>query len=207
MLRWQYERQEGFESLGPEPVSVLRDWLGDATAAGMREPTAMTIATADAAGQPSARIVLLRGLDQRGLVFYTSYESQKGRELAQNPRGAAVLYWEPLMRQVRVVGTVARLPTEESAAYFATRPAGSRRAAWASAQSTVIRSREALEERFRQMESRFPDDDVPLPPFWGGYRLTPATFEFWAGRENRLHDRLRYRRDADAGWIRERLSP
>jgi pyridoxamine 5'-phosphate oxidase len=168
----------------------------------------MTVATASRDGHPSARVLLLRGLDERGFVFYTNYESQKGRELSENPRAALVFHWDALHRQVRAEGSVERVPRAESEAYFAGRPAGSRIAAWASDQSTVVPGgREELERRFRDTEQRFATSDaIPLPPHWGGYRLVPDWIEFWHSRENRLHDRLRYRRIA-GGWTVERLAP
>jgi pyridoxamine 5'-phosphate oxidase len=169
--------------------------------------TAMTLATADHQGRPSARAVLLKGVDERGFIFYTNYESRKGQELAGNPHAALVLYWSDQERQVCIAGEVSKLPPAESDAYFKTRPRGSRLAAWASQQSAVIRDRAALEEQWRQMEAHYPGEDVPRPPFWGGYVLRPARVEFWQGRANRLHDRFRYTRQADKTWLIERLSP
>jgi pyridoxamine 5'-phosphate oxidase len=169
--------------------------------------TAMTLATADTQGRPSARVVLLKGVDQRGFIFYTNYESRKGQELAENPHAAVVFYWSEQERQVCVAGEISRLPEAESDAYFKTRPPGSRVAAWASKQSAVIRDRAALEEKWKQVEALYAGQDIPRPPFWGGYVLAPTRIEFWQGRPNRLHDRFRYTRQTDKTWLIERLSP
>lgn len=169
--------------------------------------TAMTLATVDSHGHPSARVVLLKGVDERGFVFFTNYESRKGRELAGNPRAALVFYWSDQERQVCIAGEISQLPPAESDAYFHSRPRGSQEAAWASPQSTVIPDRAALEEKWRQIEARYAGKEVPRPPFWGGYRLWPARIEFWQGRPNRLHDRFRYTRQPDNTWRIERLSP
>jgi pyridoxamine 5'-phosphate oxidase len=171
------------------------------------EVNAMTLATADDQGRPSARIVLLKGIDQRGFIFFTNYESRKGHELTQNPEAALVLYWPELERQVCVAGSVTRLPREESEAYFTTRPRGSRLGAWASKQSEVVPDRNWLEEQWRQLEKQYPGDNVPMPPYWGGYVLSPTRLEFWQGRPNRLHDRFRYLKQPDQTWKVERLSP
>jgi pyridoxamine 5'-phosphate oxidase len=191
----------------PDPVVQFGRWLGDAQAAGLVEPTATTLATATADGRPSARMVLLRGVDQRGFVFYTNYESRKAAELAANPRAALVFWWGELLRQVRVEGRVERTSQEESAAYFATRPLGSRLSAWASPQSQVIGGRAVLERRVAELAAAYPGGDVPLPPFWGGYRLVHEVVELWHGRPNRLHDRLRYTRAEGGGWRIQRLAP
>jgi pyridoxamine 5'-phosphate oxidase len=190
----------------PDPVAQFRQWFDDAQRAEIPEPTAMSLATATTDGVPSARVVLLKGADQQGFTFFTDYRSQKGRELEDNPRAALAFYWGELERQVRITGTVSRVAREESEAYFRTRPRGSRLGAWASEQSAVLPGRAALEARVREVAARHPDEDVPLPPHWGGYRLRPATIEFWQGRENRLHDRVRYVRQGDS-WRIERLSP
>lgn len=168
---------------------------------------AMTLATADRQGRPSARVVLLKGLDARGFVFFTNYDSRKGRELEENPEAALVFYWPEQERQVCVAGRVTKVPVHESEAYFRTRPRGSQIAAWASDQSTAVKDRVELEQKWRQFEERFPGDGVPCPPHWGGYVLEPARMEFWQGRPNRLHDRFRYTRQPDNGWSIERLSP
>lgn len=181
-------------------------WFKDAEAADLIEPTAMTLATADAGGRPSARMVLLKGFDDRGFVFYTNYGSRKAGELDANAAAALVFWWPPLQRQVRVEGRVERVPREESEAYFRTRPLGSRLGAWASAQSQVIAGRAELEQRLEELTARYSDGDVPLPSFWGGYRIRPEVIEFWQNRPDRLHDRLRYRR-TPTGWTIDRLSP
>jgi pyridoxamine 5'-phosphate oxidase len=193
--------------LDPDPIRQLDAWLAEAAAAGLVFPEAAALATADAAGRPSARMVLLKGVDEQGLCFYTNRESRKAGELAANPYAALVLYWQPLDRQVRVEGRVEQLDDEASLAYFRQRPLGSRLAAWASPQSQPIAGREELERRYAEAESRFAGEaDVPLPPFWGGYRLVPDVVELWHGRQNRLHDRIRYDRAGDA-WRRARLAP
>jgi pyridoxamine 5'-phosphate oxidase len=189
-----------------DPIVQFGRWFADALASDLIEPTAMTLATADSGGRPSARMVLLKGFGEGGFVFYTNYGSRKAGELADNPAAALVFWWPSLQRQVRVEGPVERVSREQSAAYFATRPLGSRLGAWASAQSQVIESRTELEERLAELTARYLGGDVPLPPFWGGYRLRPEVIEFWQNRPDRLHDRLRYRRDPD-GWVIERLSP
>jgi pyridoxamine 5'-phosphate oxidase len=209
-LRKDYERGTlDIRDLDPDPIRQFSLWFEVAHAAGVPEPDAMTLATASHEGRPSARMVLLRGFDQRGFVFFTSYESRKGMELNLNPYAALVFYWHALERQVRVEGSVARTSDEESDAYFQSRPPASRLGAWASDQSRVLPDRAVLEEKMRRMEREHPDGAIPRPPRWGGYRVRPEAIEFWQGRRSRLHDRFRYRRDpADPNrWIIERLSP
>jgi pyridoxamine 5'-phosphate oxidase len=191
-----------------EPFAQFAAWFAEIQAVSRLEPTAMTLATATPEGRPSARMVLLKGWDAGSFVFYTNYDSRKGGELAANPWAALVFYWPELERQVRVEGSVAPLPPEESDAYFASRPLGSRLGAWASAQSRVLPDRAVLEARMAALEADYPEGrPVPRPPYWGGFRVTPTRIEFWQGRLNRLHDRLCYTRQPDGGWLRERLSP
>jgi pyridoxamine 5'-phosphate oxidase len=193
------------DALGDDPIEVFRGWLADAQAAGIVEPFAMALATVGAEG-PDVRFVLLRGVDARGFVFYTNRESAKGRQLAGDPRAALAFYWDRLGRQVRVTGRAEEVDRSESEAYWQGRPRGHRLAAWASEQSRVAASRDELEAAFAAVTERFPTDDVPLPAFWGGYRVVPDVIEFWVSREDRLHDRIRYRRVGE-GWTRERLAP
>jgi pyridoxamine 5'-phosphate oxidase len=190
----------------PDPLAQFCAWFARAQAAGLLQPDAMTLATATPDGRPSARMVLLRGLDERGFVFYTNYESRKSGELDANPRAALVFYWPQLDLQVRVEGGVERAAAEESDAYFRGRPRGSRLGAWASPQSRVVPGRAFLEERMAEAEERYAGEEVPRPPYWGGWRVVPEVVEFWHGRPNRLHDRLRYRREG-GGWVIERLAP
>ena len=192
--------------LSPDPIAQFNKWLQQAIDAQLLEPTAMTLATAGKAGRPSARIVLLKGVDERGFIFYTNYESRKGRELAENANAALAFYWPELERQVRASGTVSKLSREESDKYFQSRPRGHQLGAWVSTQSDVIANRGVLEERLQQFEKRYPDT-VPLPPFWGGYILSPTEIEFRQGRPNRLHDRFRYTKQANGNWLIERLAP
>ena len=189
-----------------DPLELFRVWYAAAEGAGIYLPEAMALATATPAGVPAVRIVLLKGLDERGFAFYTNFESRKGLELHDNPRAALTFHWAVLERQVRIEGTVARLSDEESLAYFRSRPRGSQLGAWASRQSDVLDTREVLERRVREYETRFRDGAVPLPPFWGGYRVAPARIEFWQGRVNRLHDRLLFERTG-TGWTSSRLYP
>lgn len=190
-----------------DPLALFRDWQAQAVAAGAPLPEAMTLATADEGGRPSARAVLLKGVEERGFLFFTNYESRKARQLEANPNAALSFLWhsEP-RRQVLVTGTVGRLPREESEAYFRTRDVGSRLGAWASRQSSPIGSYAELEEAVAEAEERF-GDDVPLPDWWGGYVLRPETIEFWESRPNRLHERVRYSRDEDGSWQPAQLSP
>jgi len=191
----------------PEPIAQFRAWLAEAAAADPLDPTAMTLSTADAHGRPSARVVLLKGCDERGFVFFTNYGSRKARELAVNPYAALVFYWPAMDRQVRAEGLVEKTSREETAAYFATRPLDSRLSAWASRQSEPIAGREALEQALAAATRRFAGRDVPAPDFWGGYRLRPTLVEFWQGRAGRLHDRLAYRLGEDGAWTVARLQP
>jgi pyridoxamine 5'-phosphate oxidase len=189
-----------------EPLDRFSAWFREAEEAGVAFPEVMTLATATADGAPSARMVLLKGADEDGLVFYTGYGSRKADELAANPRAALVLYWQPLGRQVRVEGNVERVSEAESAVYFDSRPRGSQLAAWASQQSRPLESRDELERRYAELEREYEGRQVPLPPHWGGFRLRPNAIEFWQHRDNRLHDRVRYTR-AREGWRAEVLSP
>lgn len=194
------------EQAGTDPFILFDRWFREAREAGLYLPESMALATSTPDGRPSVRQVLLKAADDRGFVFYTNYDSRKGIEIAENPRGALAIHWPILQRQVRVNGAVEKTSTEESRAYFDSRPRGSRIGAWASAQSSVLRGRSELERRFRETQERFSSGDVPLPEFWGGYRVIPETIEFWQGRANRLHDRLRFTRDGD-GWTIDRLYP
>lgn len=198
-LRHEYD-EKGLTEGEPDPLALFHRWLADAVAAPVPEPNAMVLATSGL----SARTVLLKGLDD-GFVFFTNYDSRKGRELAADPRCALVFPWHAIGRQVRVEGTAARVSREESTAYFTSRPRASQLGAWASPQSEPVRDRADLERRYAETEERFPDE-VPVPPHWGGYRVTPTLVEFWQGRTGRLHDRLCYRRTPD-GWAVERLGP
>ena len=206
-LRKEYTQAGLHESdTNRDPIEQFCKWFDEAIAADLYEPNAMTLATATPGGRPSARVVLLKGFDERGFVFYTNHEGRKGQELEENPRCALVFYWGELERQVRIGGRASRVSEEESDAYYGSRPRGSRLGAWASAQSRPIRGRDVLEERLRELEVKYEGREIPRPPFWGGYRVEPEEVEFWQGRENRLHDRLLYRRTKD-GWGMERLQP
>lgn len=193
--------------LHSDPLKQFGAWFAAALAAEIRDVNAMTLATATPDGRPSARIVLLKGFDERGFAFFTNYDSEKGRELEANPRATLVFYWVQLERQIRISGSVERTSREDSAAYFHSRPPGSRLGAWVSKQSEVIDSRQILDARLEEMRERFEDGEIPLPPHWGGYRVKPDQVEFWQGRPNRLHDRFRYSRRADGSWQIDRLAP
>jgi len=188
------------------PIKQFAKWYEEATAFGIAETDAMTLATATKDGRPSARIVLLKSFDDHGFVFYTNYESRKAKDLAENPRACLVAYWLPVKRQVRIEGTVEKVSEKESEDYFQTRPLGSKLGAWASHQSDVVESRDVLEKSYAELSKRF-GEDVPRPTHWGGYRIQPEVIEFWQGRDNRLHDRLRYQLQADGTWVIERLGP
>ncbi len=206
-MRETYAR-EGLDeaAAGSDPLSLFARWFDDAVAAGLPEPNAMALASATADGLPSVRIVLLKGLDNTGLTFFTNYESRKGRELDANPRAAAAMLWHPLQRQVRIEGPVSRVAAAESDLYFRSRPPGSQLGALSSPQSSVMADRGELEARYAAAATAYGDGDIPRPDFWGGFRIELASIEFWQGRENRLHDRLRFVRNG-AEWSRERLAP
>ena len=192
--------------IDPNPLKQFEKWYDDAVSTGVPEADAMTLATATKDGSPDARIVLLKSFDDRGFVFYTNYQSRKAKELGENEMACLLFYWLPVKRQVRIEGTVEKVSEEESDDYFHTRPWGSKLGAWASDQSEVIAGREDLEKRFEEFELKFADN-VPRPPHWGGYRVKPNAIEFWQGRDNRLHDRIRYRAQEDGSWRIERLAP
>ena len=207
-LRSEYTQRGLSESdLHADPIEQFRRWFEEAVAAGIREPNAMTLATATPDGRPSARMVLLKGFDSRGFTFYTNYESRKGRQLAENPWAALILFWVDLERQIRIEGRTERATIAESDAYFAIRPQESQLGAWASAQSQVLPDRTRLERRVEELRREYDGQEVPRPPFWGGFRVVPNTIEFWQGRPSRLHDRLRYLRQEQTVWSVERLSP
>jgi pyridoxamine 5'-phosphate oxidase len=195
-------------SVDSSPIRQFQKWIDEVRASGVSEQDAISVALATSGKdcQPSARIVLLKSFDDRGFVFFTNYESRKGKELAENPKASMLFYWSTLWRQVRIEGVVERIPASKSEEYFQSRPLGSRVGAWASNQSSVIENREALENRFNEMQKRF-GESVARPEHWGGYRLTPGSIEFWQGRDNRLHDRLRYQLSDQGSWKIERLAP
>jgi pyridoxamine 5'-phosphate oxidase len=202
----EHDQTLELESLPSDPVVLVRHWVEDAERAGVRLPNAAALATASADGRPSIRHVLLRGYEDGAFLFYTNRNSRKGAELAANARAAFSLYWRELDRQISVTGAVSVVPDETSDAYFATRPREARIGAWASEQSTELRSREELMARFERFDAAYPGEDVPRPPHWGGYRVEPSTIEFWRGRPHRLHDRFLFERSTD-GWTRRRLAP
>ncbi|HQY05352.1 MAG TPA: pyridoxamine 5'-phosphate oxidase [Lacunisphaera sp.] len=195
------------KDLAKNPFRQFEQWFQEAEAAKIAEPNAMTLATTGRDGRPAARTVLLKGCDGRGFVFYTNFESRKGRELDANPRAALLFPWVAMERQILIEGPVARVSREVAEAYFHSRPRGSQLAAWASPQSTTVAGRAVLEESYRVVDKKYEGRTVPLPPNWGGFRLAPETVEFWQGRRNRLHDRLRYRREPGGDWVVERLAP
>jgi len=195
------------DELDADPIRQFQRWFEETIAQEIPEPNSMTLATVDSQGQPYARSVLLKLYDERGFVFFTNYESRKARQIGGNPRVALLFPWVALARQVQITGTARRISTAESLSYFLTRPRGSQIGAWASPQSQVIRSRALLDQKVAEMRRRFAEGQVPLPDFWGGYRVEPEEIEFWQGRESRLHDRFRYWRRPDGGWTVERLAP
>ncbi len=207
-LRHDYQAQ-GLRRAGlePDPMRQFSKWFDDAAAAEIRDVNAMSLATVAADGAPSSRTVLLKGISERGFVFFTNYESRKSRELRANPNAAINFFWAQLERQICIRGAVEKTSRAESLEYFHSRPRGSQLGAWASEQSEVIESRDALEARLAEATERFKEGAIPLPDFWGGFCLRPETIEFWQGRTNRLHDRFRYRREAGDIWLIERLSP
>jgi pyridoxamine 5'-phosphate oxidase len=206
-LRLNYTLQSLNEAdVDPDPIKQFQSWFEQAIAAELPEPNAMTLATATKTGRPSARIVLLKGLDERGFVFYTNFESRKGSDLRDNPQAALVFLWQGLERQVRVEGAVEVVATAEADAYFQSRPLASRLGAWTSDQSRSIPNREVLEQRFEALKAQYSDENVPRPPHWGGFRVIPQAIEFWQGRSSRLHDRLLYQRQA-TDWTIVRLAP
>jgi pyridoxamine 5'-phosphate oxidase len=206
-LREEYRREAlDREHLRDDPLDQFKAWFDQARAARIKEPNAMALASVDPDGQPFTRTVLLKKLDARGLVFFTNFESRKARQLDGNPRASALFLWLDLERQISVNGTAERIPAAESLAYFITRPVGSRLGAWSSQQSSVIKSRSLLEAKLAEMKRKFADGKVPLPSFWGGYRIIPHSWEFWQGRQNRLHDRFLYSKSGDS-WRVERLQP
>jgi pyridoxamine 5'-phosphate oxidase len=207
-LRREYET-DGLRraDLHPDPIEQFSVWFSGAVEAALPDVNAITLATATPDGRPSARVVLLKGFDQRGFVFFTNYHSQKGRELEANPEAAFAIFWVQLERQIRVCGRVEKTSREESLAYFHSRPRGSQLGAWVSKQSEVIDARQILEGRLAEMTERFRDQPIELPPHWGGYRIVPREMEFWQGRSNRLHDRFRYTREDTGSWLLERLAP
>lgn len=191
----------------PDPMRQFQRWLDEAIKAELPEPNALTLATADRTGRPFARVVLLKNCDADGFVFFTNYRSDKGQQLTENPHAALVFLWLELERQVRVEGTVSKVSAAESEAYFRIRPRESRLGALASRQSQVVANRQVLEERYQQLAAQYPDDNIPMPNQWGGYRLKPEVLEFWQGRHGRMHDRLRYRLQKAGDWWLERLEP
>ncbi|HLP28359.1 MAG TPA: pyridoxamine 5'-phosphate oxidase [Candidatus Didemnitutus sp.] len=206
-MRKEYSREELTEdSVQRDPLGQFASWFDEAIASALPEPTAMALCTATSDGRPSSRMVLLKGVDQQGLVWFTNYASRKGAELDANPYAALLFFWPELERQIRIEGRVVKVSQAESLKYFLTRPVDSKLGAWASLQSIVVASKDVLRHQFESARARFADGDVPLPPHWGGYRLIPESYEFWQGRPSRMHDRIHYRKDNDV-WTIERLSP
>lgn len=206
-LRRDYSREELSEaSVLADPFAQFAIWFDEARASKIVDPNAMTASTVDAECRPSSRVVLLKQFDERGFVFFTNFDSKKGSDLAKNPNIALHFFWAELERQLIITGRAEKTSSEESEAYFKTRPVESRLSAWASNQSSVLNSRHILERRVEELRTQYPDGNVPLPPFWGGYRVVPDRFEFWQGRPNRLHDRILYRL-VEGSWVIERLSP
>lgn len=210
LAAWRYEYTSvglGEDQLADDPIAQFATWLAQAHEAGIWEPNAMVLATVGPTG-PSSRMVLLKGTDAEGFVFYTNYESRKARDLAHDTRCSLLFPWHPLERQIRIDGPAARVDGSMSDAYFASRPRGAQVGAWASAQSSVVTGRDVLDAEYAEMSARWPESTgIPRPAYWGGYRVVPEQVEFWQGRSGRMHDRLRYRRDAAQGWVVERLAP
>lgn len=207
-IRKDYTKASLSESdVAPSPIEQFQQWFAEALQSELPEPTAMSLSTVDADGWPSTRVVLLKSVDTEGFTFFTNYHSRKGRAIEHNAKVALLFFWPELERQVRVEGLATRISTEESAAYFSSRPRSSQIGAWASEQSAVIPSRQTVEERFANIESRFKDQEIPLPDFWGGYKVQPVAMEFWQGRASRLHDRICYKKISDSSWAIERKSP
>lgn len=207
-LRREYSSETLLEQdVAADPIQQFQKWWDQVITSEIVEPNAMTLATASADGLPSARVVLLKGFDERGFVFFTNYESYKGMQLEENPKACLVFFWKELERQVRILGVVSKLPEEESDVYFQSRPVGSRIGAWASPQSQVIENREWLERTFDKRKVEFREGDIPRPPHWGGYLVKPVIVEFWQGRFSRLHDRIQYTLQEDGAWKIERLAP
>ena len=207
-IRRDYSGRELSEAeAGADPLRLFELWFAEAVDAEPRDPNAMTLATVSPAGVPSARIVLLKGFDEGGFRFFTNYQSAKGHDLDANPRACLLLFWSTLERQVRITGQVARIPREQSEAYFHSRPFESQLGAWASLQSSVLESRRELESRYGALQQQYEGQAIPLPEYWGGYSVTPTEIEFWQGRPSRLHDRLRYTKREDGSWSRVRLAP
>jgi len=207
-LRRDYQQAGLTEAdVDPDPFKQFARWFNEALQAGIPEPNAMVLGTADAQGQPGTRTVLLKGFERHGFVFYTNYDSRKARQLAENPRASLLFPWIALERQVEILGRVEIVSREETTAYFHSRPVASQLGAWASEQSTVLTDRAELEKRVRELQSKYRDQPIPVPPFWGGYRVLPTALEFWQGRPSRLHDRLRYSLEPGGTWTIVRLSP